>query len=51
MEDTFDPAKEGRRIVRPFGEANERQVTEDMQRQEEAQERKDKQDGKKERDK
>ena len=35
MEDNFDPSKEGRRIVSHFGQPNERQVTEDQQRNEE----------------
>ncbi len=35
MEDTFDPTKEGRRVVSRFGQPNERQVTEDRQRVEE----------------
>lgn len=48
-DDTFDPSKEGRRIVTRYGQPNERQVTEDMQRQQEqAAPRKDEQDGKKE---
>ena len=33
--DTFDPSKEGRRVVTRFGQQNERQVTVDMQRTEE----------------
>jgi hypothetical protein len=44
MEDTFDPSKEGRRIVTRFGQPNDRQVTEDRQRQEESAPRKDGQD-------
>lgn len=32
---TFDPSKEGRRVVTRFGQPNERQVTEDKQRYEE----------------
>lgn len=44
MEETFDPSKEGRRIVTRFGQPNDRQVTEDRQRQEESAPRKDGQD-------
>jgi hypothetical protein len=35
MAEYFDPTKEGRRVVRPFGERNESQVTEDQQREQE----------------
>ncbi len=35
MEDHFDPSKEGRRVVTRFGQPNERQVTEDRQREQE----------------
>jgi len=35
MEDQFDPSKEGRRIVSHYGQPNERQVTEDKQRDQE----------------
>lgn len=36
MEDTFDPSKEGRRVVTRFGQPNQNQITEDRQRQEES---------------
>ena len=35
MEDSFDPSKEGRRIVTRYGQQNSNQITEDRQRQEE----------------
>lgn len=35
MAEYFDPSKEGRRVVRQFGERNESQVTEDQQREQE----------------
>lgn len=35
MSDHFDPSKEGRRVVTRFGQPNERQYSEDMQRNEE----------------
>lgn len=35
MAEYFDPTKEGRRVVRQFGERNESQVTEDQQREQE----------------
>jgi len=35
MADSFDPTKEGRRVVSRFGQPNERQVTEARQRAEE----------------
>lgn len=35
MEDTFDPSKEGRRVVSQFGRPNDRQVTESQQRDQE----------------
>lgn len=35
MTDYFDPTKEGRRVIRQFGERNESQITEDRQREEE----------------
>lgn len=47
MEDTFDPSKEGRRVVSQFGQPNENQVTEERQRYEEAQARSGKADGEK----
>ena len=34
-ENYFDPSKEGRRVVTRFGQPNERQITEDKQRNEE----------------
>jgi len=36
MEDTFDPSKEGRRVISHYGQANTRQVSEDRQREEES---------------
>lgn len=50
MEDTFDPSKEGRRIVTHFGQPNDRQVTEDRQRQDESIAKKDNRDGGKKED-
>ena len=35
MDDSFDPSKEGRRVVSQFGQPNQRQITEDRQRSEE----------------
>lgn len=41
MEDSFDPSKEGRRVVTRFGQPNERQYSEDRQRNEEREAKKD----------
>ncbi len=35
MNDTFDPSKEGRRVVTRFGQPNENQVSESDQRDQE----------------
>lgn len=35
MNETFDPSKEGRRVVSHFGQPNERQVAEAEQREQE----------------
>lgn len=35
MNDSFDPSKEGRRVVTHYGQRNENQVTENEQRQQE----------------
>ena len=36
MEDSFDPSKEGRRVVSQFGRPNTNQITEERQRHEES---------------